>query len=216
LVTKKKAGTKRGVFVPRKTRVGRAVSGRMAVPRRRTTLDRQAWIGEARDALVAGGIAAVKVGQLASKLAVTRESFYHHFEDLSELHDELLKDWDSGNASVYEGLIVSSHNSALEFELVEKMWLAEGTYSPAWDAAIRDWARTSRKAAAILKRVDEQRLTVIERIFSHAGYAPAESLVRARIYYFHQVGYYTVKPDESRAERLALFPIYARILKGDR
>jgi len=177
-------------------------------------LDRRAWIAEARAALVAGGIAAVKVGKLAEKFAVTRESFYHHFKDLQELHDELLKDWDVGNATVYGELLDSGHDSKREFEAMERMWLDEAIYSPAWDAAIRDWARTSQKTARVLKRVDDRRVAIIKQMYVDAGYQDAESLVRARIYYFHQVGYYTVKPDESREERLRLFPIYARILKG--
>jgi AcrR family transcriptional regulator len=180
----------------------------------RTVLDRRAWIAEARAALVAGGIAAVKVGNLAPKLAVTRESFYHHFESLQELHDELLKDWDTGNEAVYGALLDSGHDSQREFEAMERMWLDEASYSPAWDAAIRDWARTSPRTARVLRRVDDRRVAIIKRMYMDAGYQEAESLVRARIYYFHQVGYYTVKPDESREERLRLFPIYARILKG--
>lgn len=181
---------------------------------RRVALDRADWIAEARIALVAGGIGAVKVGKLAAKLAVTRESFYHHFKDLQELQDELLTDWDAGNAKVYEGLLDTRHDSSLEFAAMETMWLDEAIYSPAWDAAIRDWARTSPKAGRVLKRVDDRRVAIIKQMFAHAGYPDAESLVRARIYYFHQVGYYTVKPDESHEERLKLFPIYARILKG--
>src|ERR1700722_10751629 len=175
---------------------------------KRKVLDRYAWIAAARAALVAGGIAAVKIGSLAAMLAVTRESFYHHFKSLQELHDELLKDWDMGNEKVYGELLDSAHDSMREFEAMERMWLDEATYSPAWDAAIRDWARTSSKTARFLKRIDDHRVAIIRQMYVDAGYNDAESLVRARIYYFHQVGYYTVKPDESREERLRLFPIY--------
>lgn len=181
---------------------------------KRTALDRAAWIAEARAVLVAGGIAAVKVGKLATKLGVTRESFYHHFKSLHELHDELLSDWDHGNAAAYQALLDPGHDGEQEFRAMERMWLDEARYSPAWDLAIRDWARVSKKAARVVARVDERRVEMIKQMYLDMGYEEVEALVRARIYYFHQVGYYTIKPGESRAERLKLFPVYVRVLMG--
>lgn len=177
-------------------------------------LDRAAWITEARAVLVAGGIAAVKVGRLAAKLAVTRESFYWHFKSLQELQDELLSDWERGNAAAYDALLDPRHDGSRELLAKVHMWLDEERYSPAWDSAIRDWARISKKTARVVKRVDEQRVETIKQMFLDMGYEEIESLVRARITYFHQVGYYTIKPGESREERLRLAPVYIRLLTG--
>lgn len=182
--------------------------------RKRAALDRAAWIAEARAALVAGGIAAVKVGRLARKLAVTRESFYWHFKNLQALHEELLTDWERGNAAAYDALLTPGHEGAREILANVHMWLEEEPYSPAWDSAIRDWARVSRKAARVVRRVDELRVERIKQMFLDLGYDELESLVRARITYFHQVGYYTIRPGESRRERLRLAPLYVRLLTG--
>lgn len=181
---------------------------------KRAGLDRAAWIVEARAVLVAGGIAAVKIGKLAARLGVTRESFYHHFKSLQELNDELLSDWDRGNAAAYGALLDPRHDGEQEFRAMERMWLDEERYSPAWDSAIRDWARVSKKASRVVARVDERRVEMIKQMFLDMGYEETESLVRARIYYFHQVGYYTIRPGESRDERLRLFPVYVRVLMG--
>lgn len=55
---------------------------------------------------------------------------------------------------------------------------------------------------------------MIHKMFLDLGYEPTVALVRARVLYFHQVGYYTIKPGESRSERLRLFPVYVRVLMG--
>lgn len=190
---------------------GRTVRARNG---KRAVLNRAAWITAARAVLVAGGIAAVKIGKLAARLGVTRESFYHHFSSLQELRNELLIDWERGNAAAYESLLNPGHKGEEEFRALERMWLDEALYSPAWDSAIRDWARFSKRAARVVARADEQRVEMIKQMFLDMGYEEIEALVRARIYYFHQVGYYTVQPGESRDQRLKLFPTYVRVLMG--
>jgi AcrR family transcriptional regulator len=182
----------------------------------RPGLDRAAWIRQARETFIAGGITAIKIGKLASALAVTRESFYWHFKSLAELQGELLADWEQGNAVAYEAVLDSRHDSEQEFRAVYEMWLDEGRYSPAWDTAMRDWARRSKRAARVVGRVDERRVQIIRQIYLDMGCEPDEALVRARIYYFHQVGYYTILPAESRLERLRLIPIYRKILESRR
>jgi hypothetical protein len=46
------------------------------------------------------------------------------------------------------------------------------------------------------------------------GYSDDESLVRARITYFHQIGYYALPFKEDDAERKRLQPLYGSVLVG--
>jgi hypothetical protein len=48
------------------------------------------------------------------------------------------------------------------------------------------------------------------------GLGPDESLVRARVVYFHQIGYYALAIDESIEERVRLAPFYNEVLTGQR
>ena len=66
----------------------------------------------------------------------------------------------------------------------------------------------------MVKRVDEQRIEVIRQIFLDLGYQDPQALVRARITYFHQVGYYTLGIEDSRERRLELLPVYLASLIG--
>jgi hypothetical protein len=47
-----------------------------------------------------------------------------------------------------------------------------------------------------------------------AGVEPGEALVRARVIYFHQVGYYALEMGETRRERLDLSRTYYYVLTG--
>ena len=45
-------------------------------------------------------------------------------------------------------------------------------------------------------------------------YSPEEAMVRARVTYYHQVGYYALAVKESKAARRELLPLYLDVLVG--
>ena len=55
---------------------------------------------------------------------------------------------------------------------------------------------------------------VLEQIFNDLGYEGTEAHIRARVSYYHQVGYYAMGVQESRKERRALIPYYRKVLTG--
>lgn len=181
---------------------------------KREALDRAAWIAAARDVLVTGGIGAVKVGQLASRLGVTREAFYWHFKSLQDLHDELLADWVRDNTSRFEESLERQAQHEQDLRSVASLLLGDELFRTRWDTAIRDWARISKKVARAVERIDEERTAMIKLAFRGLGYDEVEAMARARIYYLFQVGYYTTRIPDSRAEREQLLPSYLRILIG--
>ncbi len=191
---------------------GTATRGRAV---QREPLTRGDWILAARKALIKGGIGAVRIVPLAKALQVTRGGFYWLFNDRQDLLDALLVDWVQTNTESFESLLKGSgHNGMAEFKALVELWIAEKDYNPAWDTAVRNWARLSRRVGAVVKRVDEQRIEVIRQIFLDLGYQDPQALVRARITYFHQVGYYTLGLADSRDRRLELLPVYLASLTG--
>ncbi len=183
--------------------------------RRGRRLGRGAWINAAREAFIKSGIEAVKVERLAKTLQATRAGFYYHFEDRDALLQELIKDWEVSNTKPFEAAInTDSHNGEAELEYINNMWLEEKNYIPAYDSAMRDWARVSKPVAAVVKRVDNKRIEILRSIFLDLGYKDPEALIRARIAYFHQVGYYTLGLGESKKTRRELAPLYLKALLG--
>ena len=95
-----------------------------------------------------------------------------------------------------------------------ELWVDEKEYDPKWDGAVRDWARTSEDVRKVVHDVDQKRIAVLEQIFEEIGYSGKEAHIRARIMYYHQVGYYAMGVQESKRERRALIPYYRKALSG--
>jgi hypothetical protein len=131
------------------------------------------------------------------------------------LLDALLADWCVRNTAPFIAAAGDERRPGDEkFRAIVDMWLNESDYDPAYDAAIRDWARTSARIAGLVRRMDRQRIDVLAQICLDLGCDPQEAEIRARITYFHQVGYYALGLKESRRVRRRLAPIYTRVLLG--
>jgi AcrR family transcriptional regulator len=181
----------------------------------KNSLGREAWLKAAKSALIREGIGGVEVGKLARKLRATRGGFYWFFSSRKQLLDLLLTDWEQTNTAKFKAIVGNpGANGISEFQAVVDMWIREDGYDPQWDAAVREWARISPRVATVVRRVDDVRIEILQRIFRDMGCEDPEAFIRARIMYFHQVGYYTLGVQESREQRLKLLPIYVRLLTG--
>ncbi len=96
------------------------------------------------------------------------------------------------------------------------IWLGEDPSFPAFDIAIRNWARKAANVAETTRRVDDAWIALLKELFLRSGYGDTESFVRARVAYFHQVGYYALALKEDLHDRLQLSPYYYKALTGVR
>lgn len=179
-------------------------------------LTREDWIAVARKVVVKSGIEDVKVDRLAKRMKVTRGSFYWHFEDRQALLDALLDDWRGRNIREIEQITARWATTPLDFVEVIRIWLGEDPIVPQFDAAIRAWARKSPAVARLVHETDDAWVALLRSHFTRMGMGADESLVRARIVYFHQIGYYALAIDEDMTERVRLAPFYNEVLTGQK
>ena len=178
-------------------------------------LGRDAWLAAAKEALVEEGIGAVEIGKLARRLDATRGGFYWFFNSRDTLLKELLAHWERTNTQAFKAVLKNTQQSGIEkFQAIAEIWVTEKSYSPAWDAAIREWARVSKSVAQVVSRVDNERIGILKRVFREMGCDAEEAFIRARISYFHQIGYYALGVHESLGRRKRLLPLYIRYLTG--
>jgi AcrR family transcriptional regulator len=176
---------------------------------------RQAWLEAARTALIEEGTAGAEINKLAKRLKVSRGGFYWFFKSRRQLLDELLAYWAKTGTVLFERLLTAhGRDGVKEYRALIHLWVDEKEYDPQWDGAVRDWARTSARVRRVVRGVDRKRIAVLERIFSDMGYRGTESHIRARITYYHQVGYYALGVHESKSTRWTLLPYYAKVLTG--
>jgi AcrR family transcriptional regulator len=183
--------------------------------KKRQPLGREIWLDTARQALIEEGTAGLEINKLAKRLGISRGGFYWFFKSREQLLDELLAYWTEAGTLLFERILRrSGKNGMQEFQAIVNVWIDEKEYDPRWDAAVRDWARTSPAVLKALEAVDEKRIALLEQVFLDLGYRGKEAHVRARVTYYHQVGYYALGVQESRKQRLDLLPFYTKILTG--
>ena len=181
----------------------------------KTSLSREDWIGAGCQVLETRGINNVKIDHLAKQLKVTRGSFYFHFQNRKDLLDALLDAWRSSNCARFETLDRDSRLSGPAlYEAVTDLWLEEDLFKPKLDSAVREWGRVSKPVAREMEAADAARIDLLVKAMRDMGFDRDEALVRARISYLHQIGYFSVHFSEPRAERLRYVPLYLKVLTG--
>lgn len=177
-------------------------------------LGRNDWINAATDTLLGSGVDAVQITRLATRLGVSRGSFYWHFSDRAELLNAILAHWQSTNSAAISSAlaeVTSLSEAILEFF---SLWLNYHDFSAALEQAVRDWARLDDSVLHKVRTEDQLRITRISKCFERFGYEPNEALVRARVLYFAQIGYYAMHMEESMQDRLAMTAYYYTSFTG--
>lgn len=177
-------------------------------------LTREDWVVFARKTLIASGVDDVKVDVLARRMRVTRGSFYWHFKSRQDLLDALLEDWQTNNSREIAAIEARAAGDGGELIELFRVWLGEDPSYPSFDFAIRGWARKAKAVATAVRAIDERWIALFQGYFERSGLVAPESFVRARIMYFHQVGYFALSLDESLGERARLAPYYYAALTG--
>jgi AcrR family transcriptional regulator len=178
--------------------------------------NRSDWLEYARTLLVERGVEGVKVEPLAKLLGVTTGSFYHHFKNRQELLTDLLEHWERHNsAPLFQAVESAGPDPDAQIDALFETWISENDYDPVYDAAVRAWAHVSAEAAGVVRRVDDLRIDLLQRVFQRYGYDEERAFIRARVTYFHQVGYQAMEIRESARQRRSLRHLYREVLVGD-
>lgn len=178
-----------------------------------TTLEAD-WIAAARAMLIEGGVAAVQINSLAQRLGVTRGGFYWRFRNRQDLLDHLLADWRNSNTRAFLLALERAGTPQERYRRIVRMFIDERDFNPALDAAVRQWGGVDADVAKQVRAADDERIAALHRLFLDAGQADEEAMIRARIVYFHQIGYYALGIRETRERRRTLVPLYDKILTG--
>lgn len=175
----------------------------------------ETWIATARQTLVEEGFGGVKVDRLANRLGVTRGGFYHNFEDRDDLLDQLIAHWERDCRFLPDEQPAGRAAEAVAwFDRMIARLIDEDGYDYRFDLAVREWARSDQRAAWAVERADRERLQTLTRFFEILGYDGEEAPTRARVFYYHQIGYYAIGVQQSAGERRRALHTYLEILCG--
>lgn len=172
--------------------------------RPRSLLSRQDWIDAGQELLRGGGITSVKLSPLLRRLGVTSGSFYHHFSDFGAFLDALADDYGTVHLERIAAAIESDDPSQ---RIREMRRLMEAWAAPDLDRAMRVWATSNERAAAAVRQLDGQLLTILEASLKELGFSDDEARLRALLMFAAGAGRALIFPpwdDDPDAPRKAL------------
>ncbi len=178
---------------------------------------RAVWVDAARDVLMSGGVAGLNLRGLAASLGVTTGAFYSVFSGLEDLHEALRQAWlDQNVTPMVEAIAAAGDDGFQQYLAALRVTILDDGIDPRFDNAIRDWAHSSPRTAEVLAEADTLRIAALEGMFRALGDDEKRAMIRARIAYFHQVGYGTLEIHDDPDERLLNLRYYAEALTGRR
>jgi AcrR family transcriptional regulator len=173
------------------------------------------WLDAAYDLLIAGGVEAVRIMPLAERLALSRTSFYWHFESREALLSGLVERWkrkNTGNLVARCRAPAATITEAM-LNLID-CWIDPDLFDSRLEFALRTWSMTDPDVATAVALADNERLQEITRLFLRFGYPPTEADTRARTLYLTQVGYIALRSDEIFEVRMGRIPAYVLTFSG--
>ena len=176
---------------------------------------RDDWLDAAYNTLVTSGVESVKILPLAKFLETSRTSFYWCFKDRDALLEALIERWKAKNT---QGLV--SQTECYAETIVEAMlnvfdcWLDETIFNSEFEFAVRNWAMQSQKVTHEIACADRIRLDALTKMFIRFNYSPNNANVRARTIYLTQIGYISMRTQETKEQRMGRMADYIEIFTG--
>ncbi len=130
------------------------------------------WVKNGIKVLNDNGYDAIKIEHLCVKFGVTKGSFYHHFDSISDYEEELLKYWEARTL----GKIIEVVNSEMTpKERLGRMIKEVFTVSGKTELSLRAWALHNRTVKKYLYKMDAERIAVNRQLYIEVG-IPKESV----------------------------------------
>lgn len=192
----------------------RAVAAEGAPAQDRKQLQRFDWLQQALEIFVAEGIDAVRITRLADDLGVTRGSFYWHFANRDDLIEALVRFWQDKNTDAIERSVAAVDSLADGILNFFETCLDSERFDPRLDLAIREWARRSKRIRRLLDSEDAARIEALRRFYLRFDYPMPAALIRARVLYYAQIGFYALETGEPLATRLSYTEAYFECFTG--
>jgi len=143
------------------------------------------WITHGLRTLAKDGANALKVGPMATKLKVSRGSFYWHFRDIADFRAQLLRHWQERST---DQVIRELDARKAEPDRLKHLMKRAFAGKRDLDRAIRSWAAEDDDVARIVASADARRVAYIAKMLVAAGVESQRALRRAAFLYWAYLG----------------------------
>ncbi len=192
----------------------RDVAERGNSPNERKQLQRFDWLLKALEIFIQEGIDAVRITRLANELKVTRGSFYWHFNNREDLINALVSYWKDRNTDAIVSAVSEADSLVNGIFRFFEICLDNTQFDPRLDLTIREWSRRSSQIRAQLDEADNTRIQTLTTFYQRFDYPMPEALIRARVIYYAQIGFYALDVLEDLETRLSYTDAYFESFTG--
>jgi len=143
------------------------------------------WLTFSLKELARNGHGHLTANRLASKLGVSRGSFYWHFKSVRDFEKSLLEEWaDLSTEEIIKNLKPLGSPKQRLSALIKRAM--DGNMK--LERAVRSWATSDKMVAKTVRSVDLRRVKYIEEILQAVGVTKADRMPRAQTLYWASIG----------------------------
>jgi AcrR family transcriptional regulator len=164
-------------------------------------LTRDRFVEEGLCALGEDGPAGLAADRMARRLGVSRGSFYWHFANAVDFEAAVLAAWEDR----WTGRIIAAVEDGAGTPRDRLLALIEktGGQDASLYASAKRMARQHPELDAIMRRIDERRISFVAGLLAEGAVAPDLAALRARIIYSWAMGQMLVSGDEGVPAEIA-------------
>ncbi|MFI6885185.1 TetR family transcriptional regulator [Streptosporangium canum] len=160
---------------------------------------RERWLNEGLKVLAEEGAAGIRIDRIAARLNLSKGSFHHHFDGAEGYKKALLTHFEHLSIETLENAIADVGESAGASVILARLTKlvrpsGTGLYRPEIDVALRAWATWDADVRAVQTRLDEARLSALQRVWRSAVASDEEARTAALLPYLLAVGATVVFP----------------------
>ncbi len=146
---------------------------------------RSRWLEAGLHALAAAGLEALRIDPIAREIGLTKGSFYHHFVSREAYVEALLEHWEAHSTRRIIELAESAPSLGAKFDRVNA--LADAV-DHRLEVALRSLVQHDARIRAMVKRVDQRRISYLQELSRLAGADTEQARFLAELGYFAFVG----------------------------
>jgi AcrR family transcriptional regulator len=160
------------------------------------------WFKEALHVLAENGFTQLKIEVLTTRLAVTKGSFYHHFQNYEDFKTKLLNYLEQFATS--EIIQRAEENAITPQQKLRRLFEIGTSYPSAFEVNIRAWALYDSAVSTYQAKVDAQRIAYMKSLGELLLDDPGKAQLMAESFYALLIGGEHMQPALNSQQRLYL------------
>ena len=147
------------------------------------------WLKEGKKRFANEGINGINIKEMSKSLGVAKSSFYHHFKTRDEYLKCLLEYWEEdGTLQIINKVMIIDNPYNRISKLTELAF--NNIENDKFLFHLRSYSQKDKYAASVLKKLENNRLKFLTKIFTEMNYSISEAKKKAKTFYMYYLGFF--------------------------